>query len=534
MESLIEIQQQVFAQKPNRLDLINYESRSISGSDSGHELKVFVYRNHNFELIANTIGLYLDFAGLKASFSYSDYDDSLSFEHLDRDADLIIVWLDLSRYETEDLEGFIKERISFLRKSYSKNLLLMPLLSKQEIEVEGVISYSFKKWEEELKERFLDSRFEALTGTKLSQAACLAVSRDLGLNYIPALSRPSLKGIVVDLDNTLYKGVLGEEGPLGVELTEGHLSLQKRLKVLAQQGFFLCIASKNDERDVEALFKQRSDFALKWEDFSKVCANWDEKASSITEIAKFLNIDSSALLMVDDNLGELVSVRQRHPAIRVIWAQDDAQVTKFVLDNYPGLLKLKQSQEDLLRQSDVQSKHEREHLAKSLSQEQYLKSLNLQLHFALNDFEGRVRLAELSNKTNQFIFSYKRYSESEVIGLMEDPEVAVVSISLKDRLSNSGNIGALILRKEKEVAILEECFVSCRALGRGIDEAIVLGAIGYGLEQLGVKKLQVLFTQGERNLPAEKFCEKVLKPYLKESCAFSYEDPIHLIEIIRS
>ncbi|MEG7382016.1 HAD-IIIC family phosphatase, partial [Bacillus subtilis] len=133
--------------------------------------------------------------------------------------------------------------------------------------------------------------------------------------------------MIVDLDNTLYKGVLGEDGVQGVELTQGHIVLQRHLKLFSQQGLFLGIASKNDEIDVRKLLEERVDFVLKPDDFAYIKASWNDKAESIQEIADLLNIHSSSLLFIDDNLGEIVSVLERHPDIKTIWAQDDAEIT---------------------------------------------------------------------------------------------------------------------------------------------------------------------------------------------------------------
>ena len=359
----------------------------------------------------------------------------------------------------------------------------------------------------------------------------LHVSKVLGLRYLPALLRPALKGLVVDFDNTLYQGVLGEDGIQGVTLTPGHLALQQELKRLAGQGFFLCAASKNELEDVCNLLDQRKDFPLKRGDFTKLCVSWKPKAESMTEIANYLNIHTDSLVFIDDNIGELTAVQMQHPQIRLIHAKEDADITLEVLKSYPGLLKLRSSADDAKRSADVRSNEERSQLRQTMSHEDYIKSLELKLTYSLNDRERIGRVAELANKTNQFIFNYQRYSEAQVQQLMSSEDTAILTLSLSDRLSDSGLVGVFAGRKEGDHLELEECFVSCRALGRGIDEIMVSGAISVLLKHFGIDRLHVQFQTGPRNKPAETFVNEHLHNYLAAPAAFAYELPKDLLTI---
>ena len=132
---------------------------------------------------------------------------------------------------------------------------------------------------------------------------------------------------------------------------------------------------------------------------------------------------------------------------------------------------------------------------------------------------------------NQFIFNYQRYSISEVESFMGSENGCVVSVSLKDKLSDSGIIGVVFVTKNSGVGLLEECFVSCRALGRGIDDAIVLGSIKAALDYLHVSKLKVNFTEGERNLPAKEFVNSKLGSYISGEGEFDFDFPTKLINI---
>lgn len=523
----LELQEYIFEKKPKRRELLQYCAK-----EQERQYRVQVFRNHSFELIEHTIPVYLDYAGMGVSFSYSNYDDSFSFLDLDTTADLVIVWIDGARYTNISVQDFLMERVCALRGVTNQPVLVLPFRADAELQIPDVLTVNIDHLCAEQGIDSLDERTLAATGTALSGKALLHVCKMLGLRYLPGILRPALKGIVVDFDNTLYKGVLGEDGVEGVVLTPDHLALQQELKRLASQGFFLCAASKNELEDVCQLLDQRQDFPLKQEDFTKLCVSWKPKAESMDEIAAFLNIHTDSLVFIDDNIGELTAVQMQHPQIHLIHAKEDAAMTLEVLKFFPGLLKLRSSADDAKRSADVRSNEERAQLRQTMSQEEYIRSLELKLTYTLNDRERISRVAELSNKTNQFIFNYKRYSEAEVEQLMAGKDTAVLTLNLSDRLSDSGLVGVFAGRKKNDHLELEECFVSCRALGRGIDEVMVCSAISALLEHFGVDHLHIQFQTGPRNKPAEDFVTEYLRDYCAEPEVFEYKLPQDLLTIM--
>ncbi|EFG4026664.1 TPA: HAD-IIIC family phosphatase [Escherichia coli] len=530
MNHTYDLQNFIFESNPGRQDLFSYKK-----TNHGDKFKVYIYRNHSFEMIEKSISAYLDYAELDIQFLYSDYDDSLSFFELDTEADLVIIWLDLSRYSS-DVNTFIMQRIEVLKNIYRKNILFCYYVCNNEIEITitdpQITIYNISKWREEFGDKYEDLRLEKFSGSKMSMPLMLAVSRDLGLNYLPSLLRPSIKCIALDLDNTLYRGVLGEDGVDGIELTDAHVKLQKRVSELALNGFFICVVSKNDQRDVDFLLQNRDDFFINSKNVIISKASWNPKAEAISEIAAQLNIGVDSILFIDDNIGELLSVKQVHPSIKTILAKDNALVTLEILNNFPGLLKLGQTNEDSLRNIDSKANEERQKILDTMTKEDFIKQMNIQLDFMIEPRDEIYRISELSNKTNQFIFNYKRYSTAEIENIINDKESVVVAVSVKDKLANSGIVGGVVLRKNEndECAVLEECFVSCRALGRGIDDIIVLGAISVGLKRLGTTVLSASYVEGERNLPAKFFFDSRLSKYLTPS-VFKYTIPTELVQI---
>ncbi len=525
-EKMLELQKFLFETEPSRKELINYIP-----SKENPCYQIQVYRNHSFELVEHTIFPYLDYAGINVQFLYSDYDDSLSFFQLESSSDLLILWLDLERYKENKREEFIEERLTVLRSIYQKPILCIPFGEKKAGSYTNVICYHLDGVKEKLKKAYLDERLEKWSGTKLSAESCKMIAKELGLKYIPALLKPLLKAIVVDLDYTLYRGVLGEDGMEHIEISEDYLFLQRQLKLLAEQGFFLCMATKNEEKDVWELLEKREDFLLKKEVWSVICASWEEKADMIQTIADFLNIHTESILFIDDNIGEILSVLSRYPRIHVIHAHENPKITSEMLAFYPGLMKLYQQKEDQIRSADIKAKSERLKMKQGLSKEEYIRSLDIRLTYKCNCLENASRISELANKTNQFIFSYKRYHISEIVDLMQRADSLVLSIFLQDKLSDSGLIGSCLIKKEWDRLVVEECFVSCRALGRGIEEVIVLGAIYIAQQYFNIQKVKILFCKGERNKAAEKFLEDYAKENINQEKEIDYKLPRDQITI---
>lgn len=523
---VMELQRFIFENNPTRRALVSYSPKCSK------QFHVQVFRNHSFELVEHTIGAYLDYAGIGVSFSYSGYDDSFSFTELDQSADLILIWIDMTRYRPETASEFLSGRIGQLRTYTSKNILVIPFGLKAAFQIANIAVFNLTDLEKDLGPQFTDDRAKAVSGTSLSSKAMLRISRLLGLKYLPALLQPALKAIVVDLDNTLYSGVLGEDGVEGLVLTEGHLDLQRALKEMAKRGIFLCIASKNDEDEVFRLFRDRQDFILQKEDFTYICASWDEKARSIEKISSFLNIDSSSMVFIDDNIGELTAVHMAFPEIKLICASDGGRATCKVLSEFPGLFRLNLSSEDTLRKSDIQANQARQHMRQRMDQYEYIRSLGIQITFAQDKLAQAARIAELANKTNQFIFNYKRYTLSDIENMMAAKEYLVVAVSMSDRLSDSGLIGVCVGRKRPDYTEIEECFISCRALGRGVEHVIVLEAIRQISEQFG-SKVHICYRQGERNQPASQFVQRYLSRFLAQPDEFDCQIDKNILSVCR-
>lgn len=483
-------------------------------------IKVAVHRNHSFELVASAMAPFLGLARASAEFLYSAYDDSLSFGEVADQADLHLLWIDAARYSMPDFGSWLQSRIAGLRQQSGARILVACLGAPKGFTFEqpDLLYLDCDAALSSLGGAAFDVRLEPFTGTRLSNSGCLTLARELGCRMIPALMLPALKALVLDLDNTLYAGVLGEDGIQGIK---PYAEVQSRLAELGRQGFLLSLASKNEEEDARALFRDRRDFALDWEDFAAVEVNWRPKAENIARIAEKLRIGLDSMLFVDDNPGERLHASMALPGLRVLEA-DGPEETLTALHYFPGLLKTASSAEGGMRSADIRANQKREQLQKSMSREEYLKELGITLRFEVNPRQFAGRVHELLHRTNQWVLALLRPSEHDVEEYLTASEKSVITVSMADRLSDSGLIAVgLFSRQRKEgdspVGVhpqntlrMDELAVSCRALGRGVEDGMAKAMIRLASATLETgPELRAAYTEGPRNRPALLWLESL-------------------------
>lgn len=500
-----------FDENLTRLDVLSLPKKEVS-----KEINVVVHRNHSIEMVTNIINSFLNYSKISANFELSSYDDSLTYCELKNESDLQILWLDLNRYNQNEVKGFLAEKISELR-TRVKNPILVCYLSDDLTDLSFDISdcyfVNISGIAGCLGDMAYDLAKEPVSGTRLSAKSSIIIAQYLGLKTIPSILKPALKAIVLDLDNTLYKGILGEDG---IRSLIPYNNLQTKLKSLKEQGFLLTIASKNEEKDVIEMFNKRNDFVLKKDDFNCIYANWNIKSDNIKQIAKDLNIGLDSILFIDDNIAEIENVSSFIPEINTILAINE-QTTLRYLDLYPCLIKKSVSREDLLRSKDLQANKEREELSKTLSKEEYFKKLDMRIEITVNDINNADRITELLNKTNQFILSYKRYNKTEVTDLLKSKDCCIITSRMSDKLSDSGIIAILIAKKSDKNLIVDELTFSCRALGRNIEDIVITKMILLAVEELKTSnKVIINYQKGARNLPAQNWLTSFTGQTLEE------------------
>lgn len=527
-----EWQNVLFDDIPSRLELAK-----LKPSWPCKSIKIRIHRNHAFEPVASVLNSFLAFQDLYSEISYSDYDDSLSFSFPKNEkVDLELIWLDYDRYKAQhtpqSLADWLLQRLSFLRSITpvpilvcngfaldSMGMAFNTLIEEQLGKISSVRLCSLQEIVTQLGAACFDERAVSLSGTRLSNSACVLIARWLGCRWIPATLKPRLKAIVVDLDNTLYAGVLGEDGPEGVVLLQEHQEIHKQLLSCKTEGVFLALCSRNEPSDVDRLFQIRRDFPLGFGDFATSFIGWESKAEGIARIGDDLRVGVDSILFVDDNPGELASVANHLPMLQTLHVDPDGLATSVrALRWYPGLWTWGITAEDKLRLADLKANEERLKLA-SLAQnnDEYLLSLQVQLTFYLDPISKLGRLHELSRKTNQFNLNLQRLSETELIECIRSPQYAVVAVQLCDRLTDSGVIGVVVGHYGVDAIEIKEFCLSCRSLGRGMESIIIEKAIELMSKGEHNRRVAFHYRTGQRNAPALQWLEKTVQQPLREA-----------------
>lgn len=511
-----EAQSRLFSDPPSRRQIMETQLPYVEAPVR----MVNVWRNHAIEPILSLADPFTRYAGWRATFRISHYDDSLLFsDHSPSDAELL--WLDsepfLNSMDGRAWAEWLIARIHRLRELSPAPIIVATWLPegadafRGAIEaVPGVRFADIGAYCSSNEVSLIDRRFAPAAGTPLSRDAQLHLARKLACHWLPASLFPSTKAIALDLDNTLHQGVLGEDGVRGVVLTEGHLDLQSHLKSLRESGVFLALVSRNELEDVEALFREREDFPLKWSDFSATEISWGAKPEALKKIAQKLRIGTDAILFIDDNPGEVAAVAGALPDIRTLHAKPEPQETLCALGLYPGLWRWAVGSDDLKRVEDLNASAERDILRSSAADpEEYLRSLQISLTYRVDPVEQVPRLADLSRKTNQFNLALQRYDDASLARLIDSKDASIVSVALKDRLSDAGVIALVVGVHGSDTLRIREICVSCRALGRELEHAIVIGAIRSIPGAETCRKVTFDVEYAPRNQPALEWLQRI-------------------------
>jgi FkbH-like protein len=351
---------------------------------------------------------------------------------------------------------------------------------------------------------FSQTRLANRTAGWLSDQAMIALARALACQWLPPLIEPRFKVLALDLDNTLYLGALGEEGAARLRLTTAHRRLQQQLIRLAQSGVLLTLVSKNKPTDVATLWTERSDFPLHREHFVATAIGWQPKSQLLAELAAELHLGLEAFILVDDNPGELAAVAAGTPCA-TLWAGDPV-LTQQTLRYFPGLVGYRPDENALVRAQDLIVQNQRRALVtQSHDLLDYLSSLKVCLTLAFKPHAQVARIHELSGKTNQFNTALARLSEAAVAQRLVDPNFVTISIALRDRLADAGVIGVLQAHGENHCVVVDELLISCRALGRGVEDAIAGEALLRAATYFKATKIHFTLVEGPRNEPARSW-----------------------------
>tara|TARA_S200000501_G_scaffold376862_1_gene433154 strand:+ start:5095 stop:6879 length:1785 start_codon:yes stop_codon:yes gene_type:complete len=333
--------------------------------------------------------------------------------------------------------------------------------------------------------------------------------------YINTLINGRKKCLVLDLDNTLWGGIIGEDKLGGIKLGNNYpgnvyLEIQKTIKEIGKTGVLLAINSKNNFKDAEEVFEKHPNSMLKLGDFASIQINWDEKQKNMIKIAEELNIGTDSFVFIDDNPVEIGAINFSCPEITTL---------QFEIDNPINNLKkiremifftfLKITDEDVLKTKQYQQQAKRSRLRKVFNNaEDFFKSLDINITISECDKFSIPRISQLTMKTNQFNLTTKRYKESDIHKFYKDPNSHVYYLSVKDNIGDYGIVGVFIGFALDEKIIIDAFLMSCRVIGREIENAFLAQVISF-LSKKGYQKIEGEYIQSKRNSLVKDFYKKL-------------------------
>jgi len=321
------------------------------------------------------------------------------------------------------------------------------------------------------------------------------------------------KVLVVDLDNTLWGGVVGEDGAQGVRLSEegegkAYRDFQKAMHALKSLGIIFAINSKNNEADVRELFEKNSMMVFQYDDFVVKKINWNDKASNMIAIADELNLGLDSFVFIDDNPVERAYIRQQLPAVVIPeFPQQPIMLRQWFLNDvvYRYFGKYALTQEDTTKTEQYQRHVQRASAQSTLSVNDFIQTLHVQLMLVKNDLSLAPRIAQLTQKTNQFTMTTRRYTEKDIAQYMQQPTCAVYGLSYEDTFGKEGLMGAAIVHTtDTTTATIDTFLLSCRIIGRHVEHTF-LDKILEQLQSAGIQNIKAEFVPTKKNIIAHNF-----------------------------
>lgn len=303
---------------------------------------------------------------------------------------------------------------------------------------------------------------------------------------IDAMLNNHKKCIIVDLDNTLWGGIIGEDGMTGIQLAQHnqgkhYTEFQKKLLKIKEKGILLGICSKNNEQDAKEVFDNHPEMILKWDDFVIRKINWNDKSKNIKEIALELNIGIDSLVFIDDNPYERQLVGSQTDAIVPDFPDKIENLSDFISDvDVKYFSKFKITEEDKEKTQQYISNQKRTEVEKkSNSMEEFLTSLKMELVIRKVNKELIPRVAQMTQKTNQFNFTTRRYNENQIEEMINDKRYNVVCGDVKDMYGDYGTVILIITEEINNRIEINTFLMSCRVIGRLVENEFLLGMKKY-------------------------------------------------------
>lgn len=330
---------------------------------------------------------------------------------------------------------------------------------------------------------------------------------------IHALQSTPYKVIVLDCDQTLWKGVCGEDGAMGVEIDPPRRALQELMLTQQQAGKLICLCSKNDEVDVLEVFERHPDMILRRNHITAWQINWKPKSENLQSLAKELRLTLDSFIFMDDDPVECAEVQVNCPEVLVLQLPQKSEDIPQFLTHVWAFDPSKKTEEDTKRGTYYRQNLQRERLHReSPSLEDFLAKLDLEVLISEMGLQHLPRVSQLTQRTNQFNCTTLRRSESEIQNLCQSGKLKGLVVEVKDRFGDYGLVGAILFLTVQDVLYVDTFLLSCRALGRGVEHRM-LARLGEIAKIQGLSYVMIPYIPTKKNQPAHNFLESIGAPF---------------------
>lgn len=382
-----------------------------------------------------------------------------------------------------------------------------------------------------LDARGLDKTYDGRNQLLYRQPYRRALVDEMASELLAVINSASIaapKVLALDADNTLWGGIVGEDGISGIAIGgtfpgNAFREFQLAVKALERRGIMLAIVSKNDAAAVDEVFEDREEMVLTKADIAAWRVNWTNKSTNLKEIADELNIGLDSIVFVDDSDFEVEEVRTALPMVRIIQVPEDPEDIPGILAESGLFRNLSATAEDGARTAMMQTEQKRTAAAEVLSHEEFLASLELQVTIDVDEEQSLGRITQLINKTNQFNLTTVRRSEAEVQALMRSDDHRVYSASVSDRFGSYGLVGvAIVDAHDPDAHEVDSLLMSCRVLRRGVESSILNVVCGNAHDE-GAQRIRGRFEPTAKN-------SQVAELYPEHGFATSNEEGVFELE----
>jgi FkbH-like protein len=501
--------------------------RSLPDDMQGADINIGILRTFTLETMIEYLQLSFSIIPCKPNIFFGDF-DNIEQSLLDKDSnflgqnpDLIfIIWrledihpnlvrdidsmsLDQRVYECEQLI----ERVRLLVSEYSENAsLFMATFSVPSrwlgvvhdqnraygiIDIVSRVNQSIRSYADNKKVKILDlGQWFSVTGQcaidqKMDLFAMSPIASKYALsfsNFCSKTAKPSIlpryKVLAVDLDNTIWGGVVGEDGLEDLQINDNYpgsiyLQIQRLILSLKHTGVMIVAISKNNLSDVNLVFEHHQNMPIKLEDFTSIRANWKEKHENIISIAEELNLGVDSFVFLDDQKFEQTQVSQALPEVRVLSVDSNPLSIYNSLKSTSYFDTYYVVEEDKVRIKDYRSQIERNKLKGEYSTEDFLHNLEIRASISHLDREMLPRAVQMLSKTNQFNLTTKRHNQETLSNMLNNHSYILLMLSLSDKFGDQGEVGLCIATlNSKQEVLIDSFLLSCRAIGRGAEYAL--------------------------------------------------------------